>query len=555
MSLADAELVRQSAAGDNNAYRELVERHQAAVSGVAYGIVGDFARSEEAAQEAFLSAWRQVKDLREPAKFKSWVCSIARNTALMFVRREVKTDTLEHVDSPASQELSPPEQLIRHEEGTLVWSTLEQLPENYRVPLILFYREEQSVARVAEALDLSHDAVKQRLARGRELVREEVARVVERSLARTAPGKAFTIAVAGAITSASSAGAATAATAAQTASPIAAKGLTAASTTPWLGALDGLFGAAIGIWAGDRATRYPRERREYRVGILRFFAILLVFMLPFFAYVIGWWNPVTMLGRNRYGIALLVWQLCFFAASGLLFWRQSKRLKQIFRDEAAIGAAPIPGRIPSNHTGRRWTSPYRLFGLPLIDVQFADPDQISPYDVLRKNCPFARGWIAVGERACGVIAIGQVAIGGIAVGGLSLGAIASGGLGVGLVSVSGLAIGMAALGGLAFGGFATGGLAAGWLAMGGVAFGWRAAKGGFALAHDFAVGGETWGRHANDAVAQSYFDDWSMAAVVNSGAQSLASMAQNRLYPVVLIVFILAFLGISARIAYRRRSG
>lgn len=100
---------------------------------------------------------------------------------------------------------------MRREEETILWRALGRIPENYRAPLILFYREHQSVERVAAALDLTEDAVKQRLARGRKLLTEEVTAFVAGALERSNPGKAFTLAVLAAlpVTLATSARAAT----------------------------------------------------------------------------------------------------------------------------------------------------------------------------------------------------------------------------------------------------------------------------------------------------------------------------------------------------------
>lgn len=55
-----------------------------------------------------------------------------------------------------------------------MWSALERAPELYREPLVLCYREHRSVEHVAAALDLTEDAVKQRLARGRKILQERV---------------------------------------------------------------------------------------------------------------------------------------------------------------------------------------------------------------------------------------------------------------------------------------------------------------------------------------------------------------------------------------------
>src|SRR5208282_3406766 len=80
---------------------------------------------------------------------------------------------------------------IGREEEAILWRSLERIPELYREPLILFYREHQSIEQVAVELELSGDAVKQRLSRGRKLLQEEVQAFVENTLRRTAPGQAF----------------------------------------------------------------------------------------------------------------------------------------------------------------------------------------------------------------------------------------------------------------------------------------------------------------------------------------------------------------------------
>ena len=84
---------------------------------------------------------------------------------------------------------------ISREEEAILWRSLERIPEIYREPLVLFYREHQSVEAVAENLDLTEDAVKQRLSRGRKFLHEQVLAFIEGALARTRPEKAFTLVV------------------------------------------------------------------------------------------------------------------------------------------------------------------------------------------------------------------------------------------------------------------------------------------------------------------------------------------------------------------------
>src|SRR5438445_8925257 len=87
-SMSDAELVHAARRGDKRAFVEIVAWHQAMVCGIALGILGDFAASEDAGQDAFLTAWRKFHDLREPERLRAWLGQIARNAALGQLRRK-----------------------------------------------------------------------------------------------------------------------------------------------------------------------------------------------------------------------------------------------------------------------------------------------------------------------------------------------------------------------------------------------------------------------------------------------------------------------------------
>src|SRR5215471_962808 len=91
----DAELVHAARRGHKQAFVEIVARHQAMVCGIALGILGDFAASEDAAQEAFLTAWRKFHDLREPERLRPWLAQIARTAALGHLRRKKGHDVLD----------------------------------------------------------------------------------------------------------------------------------------------------------------------------------------------------------------------------------------------------------------------------------------------------------------------------------------------------------------------------------------------------------------------------------------------------------------------------
>jgi RNA polymerase sigma factor (sigma-70 family) len=198
-AVPDAELVSAARRGDKRAFVEIVARHQAMVCGIALAILGDFAASEDAGQEAFLAAWRKIHELRDPDRLRSWLAQIARNAALGQLRTARPHEAIEENLDLVDQTPGPVEAVATEEEAELVRQSLARLPQIYRVPLILYYREGQSVRAVAESLGISEDAVKQRLARGREMCRESLLSVIDTVLTKTRPSTIFTMGVAVAI--------------------------------------------------------------------------------------------------------------------------------------------------------------------------------------------------------------------------------------------------------------------------------------------------------------------------------------------------------------------
>jgi RNA polymerase sigma factor (sigma-70 family) len=109
-------LVRQVQAGDFDAYGAIVRRFQDMAVGYAYSILGDFHLAEDAAQEAFIEAFRTISNLREPAAFPGWFRPIVRkhcNRLTRGVRAEFVP--LEEAFDIPSAEKSPAEAAVAQE--------------------------------------------------------------------------------------------------------------------------------------------------------------------------------------------------------------------------------------------------------------------------------------------------------------------------------------------------------------------------------------------------------------------------------------------------------
>lgn len=92
--------------GDHAAFAQLVRQFQDAVAGVALARLGPGPDVEDVAQEAFIAAYRQLEDFRDPARFGAWVCGIARNLSLRWLRDRRRNVALPaDLAAPASSEL------------------------------------------------------------------------------------------------------------------------------------------------------------------------------------------------------------------------------------------------------------------------------------------------------------------------------------------------------------------------------------------------------------------------------------------------------------------
>ncbi len=301
----DAELVAETLGGNRDAFSQIVVRYQSLICSLAYSATGSLGQSEDLAQETFITAWRRLRMLREPAKLRAWLCGIARNRINNTLRREGRepltaAEPLETAHEAPASEPSPPDQAISREEAAILWRALERLPQLYREPLVLFYREQQSIEAVAQDLGLSEDAVKQRLSRGRKLLQEQFLAFVAGALKQTSPGKAFTLGVIAALPLlATTAKAATVGTALASQGGVAAKtttlgGFLQASSQILLGfvywmapvlPLGGYIGYKMG---GDRQHSERARRSVATFWRIMGASMLLIVILPPLLLVLIW---------------------------------------------------------------------------------------------------------------------------------------------------------------------------------------------------------------------------------------------------------------------------
>ena len=180
--LEDAELVELVEKGSAEAYQVLVERYEALVRAVvARFIQNDPMTLEDACQETFLRALAKLSDLRNRARFKSWLCAIARNQALDASRRRKLVVAWESEDEDGQvrwqipdRRLDPSELHARLEVAALVHSILQDIPDLYRDPMLLRFQEELDYREIARLLGKPLGTIKSLIHRGKVMVRKEL---------------------------------------------------------------------------------------------------------------------------------------------------------------------------------------------------------------------------------------------------------------------------------------------------------------------------------------------------------------------------------------------
>jgi RNA polymerase sigma-70 factor (ECF subfamily) len=166
MEIADAALVERTLSGDLEGFGELHRRYYGKVVSLVSGILRDRARAEDLVQDAYVSALRDLAQLKERDHFYPWLRRIAVNRALDEKRRWSRHEERElpktlYDDSPPEEE-----RLLRNEFREAVRLALDKLPEGQRAAVILRFFDELPMRTVAAALGCEEVTARTQVFRG-----------------------------------------------------------------------------------------------------------------------------------------------------------------------------------------------------------------------------------------------------------------------------------------------------------------------------------------------------------------------------------------------------
>ena len=183
ISSDDGKIVTEVLEGDRNAFGILVRKYQKQVFTLMHRFTNSPSEAADLTQEAFLRAYNRLETFQPGKKFFVWLYTLSLNLARDYSRKSkkyadnLKENISENIYDPHRETSDQESRLIQKGEAMALLEALYRLPEDFREPLILRYREDLSMRDIARVLNLSVSGAKMRIHRGliklRELVSED----------------------------------------------------------------------------------------------------------------------------------------------------------------------------------------------------------------------------------------------------------------------------------------------------------------------------------------------------------------------------------------------
>lgn len=180
-------LIKSAMEGDARAFGMLVGQTQAAVMRVAFRVLGSQADAEEATQEAFLRAWKQLSRFRFQSSFQTWVCQIAVNVSIDLLRKRKRERVAQPTQVDAAMESwisqfpsgapGPEKQLEMTQQLTLLQEVLASMKPHHRLVFSLREIDGLSYEEIAESIGVAPGTVESRLHRARKEFQQKMKRL------------------------------------------------------------------------------------------------------------------------------------------------------------------------------------------------------------------------------------------------------------------------------------------------------------------------------------------------------------------------------------------
>ena len=172
--MTDMELVETCLSGKQEGFEELINRYKNLVYSIVLRMVKDSHDADDLAQEVFIKMYKNLASYSPEFKFSTWVMRITTNHVIDFRRkRKQETVSLESAESVVAADIkdTPEVAFLRKEEKKRIQKIIEDLPEMYKIPIVLYHQEGMSYQEIADEIGEPISKVKNRIFRGRKILK------------------------------------------------------------------------------------------------------------------------------------------------------------------------------------------------------------------------------------------------------------------------------------------------------------------------------------------------------------------------------------------------
>jgi RNA polymerase sigma factor (sigma-70 family) len=173
--LTDQELIELCLKGQKDAFSEIVTRYKKLIFSVVYNFINDKEEVSDIAQEVFIRIYKSLHRYNPEYKFSTWSVKIATNLCLDVLRKKrINSASIEEIESIARGNNTPEEDYIKEERNKMVRDAIAQLPEKYRILIIMFHQNGLSYEEISRTLNEPMTIIKNRLYRARIMLRKKL---------------------------------------------------------------------------------------------------------------------------------------------------------------------------------------------------------------------------------------------------------------------------------------------------------------------------------------------------------------------------------------------
>jgi len=173
--LSDYELIQKCLNEDKEYFSELISRYKNLVYSVILRMINDRGEAGDLAQEVFIKLYKNLNRYYPDYKFSTWVIRITTNHVIDYRRKKrQETVSMDAADFELASEDSPESSYIKDEQRAMLKKMVNNLPDMYKVPIVLYHGEGLSYQEISEVIEEPLSKVKNRIFRGRRMLRDSL---------------------------------------------------------------------------------------------------------------------------------------------------------------------------------------------------------------------------------------------------------------------------------------------------------------------------------------------------------------------------------------------